>query len=328
MSAQPERAVRGSVKGTWRSRAFGIEIEGDFPAPGLTAVTGPATGPTTRVDLASRHEVDERWPAQAGVRLLEERFDDAPQAARSIDHQPGQGYRLYARGFGVATVSEDGSRVVCAPPDDEPWSWQRFLVGRVLPWAAVLQGRELFHASAVTVGDAAVAFVGPTGAGKTSLAARMVLEGAGFLTDDVLALDRDDDTLRAHPGAGLLCVRPTERSAMDGADWSRLGRVLGVSGKTYVEVERVMSPSRLAAVFFLAPGDGEPRVQPISADPRLLLASTFNESLRTPERMARQLEVCADLAARVPVLRLELGGDGGSAATARVALAHARGLVA
>src|SRR5436190_998507 len=158
--------------------------------------------------------LDARWSAAVATRISEERFDAEPAPARSIDHVAGVGYRLYARHFGLALVSEDGALVLCAPPDDEPWSWQRFLVGRVLPWAAVLRGREVFHAAAVTIDGRAVALVGQSGVGKSSLAAHLVLEGAGFLTDDVLAVDRDAGTLRAHPGAGILCVRPAERAAM------------------------------------------------------------------------------------------------------------------
>ena len=94
--------------------------------------------------------------------------------------------------------------MACAPPDDEPWSWQRFLVGRILPWAAVLRGHEAFHASAVAVRGRAAAFVGATGAGKTSLAVQLVARGADFVTDDVLSLSREGDEIRAHAGAAIL----------------------------------------------------------------------------------------------------------------------------
>src|SRR4051794_2602481 len=173
-----------------RGRAFGLEIESSFEAPGLPAASGPACGPRVRMDLARAEEIDRDWPGQGATRVLEEHFDDAAPA-RTIVFPPDHGYRLYARNFGLARISPSGERVVCAPPDAEPWSWQRFLVGRILPWAAVLRGREAFHASAVGVRGRAVAFVGVTGAGKTSLAVQLVARGARFLTDDVLALSRD-----------------------------------------------------------------------------------------------------------------------------------------
>src|SRR4051812_42853845 len=184
----PERPLGASSGGVrWRARAFGLEIDASCDAPGLPPATGPPAGPRTRLDLAPADEIERRWPSHGTRRVLEERFEPG-EPARTIDFHPRFGYRLYAQHFGLARISPNGARVVCAPPELEPWSWQRFLVGRILPWAAVLRGYEAFHASATAVDDRAVAFVGPTGAGKTSLAVQLVARGAEFVTDDVLAL--------------------------------------------------------------------------------------------------------------------------------------------
>lgn len=295
----------------WRARAFGLEIDASFEAPGLPPASGPRTGPRTRLDLAPAHEIARDWPAAGTRRVLEEHFDDGPPA-RTIDVHPRRGYRLYARHFGLARISPTGARVVCAPPDDEPWSWQRFLVGRILPWAAVLRGLEAFHASAVGFRGRAVAFVGETGAGKTSLAIRLVARGMEFFTDDVLALERSTGVIRAHPGAGIASVRASERALIPGATWSRLGKVLGHSGKTYVEVPRAATPLPLGAVYFLGTGDERP-VEPITQrDPRLLLASTFVLGVQTPERLLNQLDVCAAIARQVPMFRLRVGAGVGA----------------
>lgn len=325
---EAERAV-GLMAGRtaeWRSTAFGLEIEGDFAVPGLPPATGPPTGPRTVAKLVAEETIRADWPAEGVIRLLEERFDDAPEAARYIDRAPGVGYRLYARHFGHAFVSEDGARVLCAPPDDEPWSWQRFLVGRVLPWAAVLRGREIFHASAVTLEGRAIGFIGPTGAGKSSLAIHLCLAGAGFLTDDVLAVEGDLGTLRAHPGAGIVCVRPAERAVMDADAWRRLGSWLGDSGKSYVAVERVSEPTPLAALYFLAPGEAVD--EPIRLIDRptfaTLAGSTFNESILSPQRLRNQLDVCSQMATGVPLYRLAVTPGQGAAELAALVLEHER----
>jgi hypothetical protein len=300
--------------GPWRSRAFGIEIEGDFPAPGLPALDDEARGPSTRVEVVGAEQVDANWDAERASRLLEERFDGDAEAARTIDHVPGHGYRLYARHFGLAWVSEPGDRVLCAPPEDEPWSWQRFLVGRILPWAAVLRGREVFHASAVSIDGRAVAIIGQTGAGKTSLATHLVLGGARFFTDDVLALHAERGRIVAHPGTGILCLRDAELAAMPEGTAQRLGTVLGVSGKTYVEVERENAPQPLGALYFIKRSDVTRIDRLDSPGPTLLLSSTFNSSIRTPERLRRQFELAADLAAQTPIFELHIGPDSGGAA--------------
>src|SRR3954471_20671038 len=164
--AQADPAFAAAAREPGRARAFGLEIEASFDAPGLPPASGPARGPVTRLELVPAAEIDRDWPATGTERLLEEHFGEGPPA-RTIDAHPDAGYRLYARHFGLARISPSGDRVACAPPEDEPWSWQRFLVGRILPWASVLRGREVFHASAVGCAGRAVAFVGDTGAGKT-----------------------------------------------------------------------------------------------------------------------------------------------------------------
>src|SRR3954451_23803784 len=231
LTAQPEPTQTAAL----RSRAYGLEIESSFEAPGLPPAAGPAQGPKVRMDLISAEAIDADWPAADATRVLEEQFGDGPPA-RTIDVHPEAGYRLYARHFGLARIGPTGDEVLCAPPDDEPWSWQRFLVGRVLPWAGVLRGFEALPGSAVGWAGRAVGFVGETGMGKTSVAVQLVARGMQYMTDDVLALERGDGAIRAHPGAGIASVRDAERDSIPEHSWDRLGTVLGHSGKTYLQL--------------------------------------------------------------------------------------------
>jgi hypothetical protein len=310
----------------WKARAFGLDINASFPAPGLSPARGPATGPSTRIDLAPAAEIDRQWPASGARRVLEERFD-RPVPDRTIDAHPRAGYRFYARHFGLARVSPGGARILCSPPDVAPWRWQRFLVGRILPWAAVLRGLEVFHASAVTIDGGALAFIGATGAGKTSLAIRLVARGAGFLTDDVLALDERDGKLRAHAGASIASVRPAERAAIPRPTWRALGSVLGHSGKTYLSLPRDEGPVPLRGMYFLHGGEG-PAIEPVEPDARLLLGSTFVLGVQTATRLRNQLDVCAAIAGAVPMFSLRVSRDAGPEESAAAVQEHAREAVA
>lgn len=61
--------------------------------------------------------------------------------------------------------------------------------GMLASFVLVLRGHTVLHASAVQVDDVAVAFVGRSGMGKSTMAALMCAEGASLVTDDVLRVD-------------------------------------------------------------------------------------------------------------------------------------------
>lgn len=313
-----------------RSRAFGLTLEFDFPAPGLPPARDGAHDQRepTRLRLGTPEEIEASWPDEGVEHVFTETFEGDEAPARGIDHAPGRGYRLFARHFGLATISDDGMEVVCAPPELEPWSWQRFLVGRILPWAAVLRGLEAMHASAVTLDGRTLAFVGSSGAGKTSLALRLHLMGAGLLCDDVLALESSPEGVRAHPGASVFCVRDAERDALGTERFARIGELLGHSGKSYVEIRRDEAPGPLSALYFLrrAPDAPDGTIAPLAPEPRLLMSATFNHTVRHPRRLVSMLDVYSRVARDVPVFGVTLTPDLTPEQLAEAVAAHAGGL--
>ncbi len=243
-------------------------------------------------------EIDRRFPAREGTRLSEERFSDDRPADRTVDHHPLAGYRLYARYFGLALVSQTGEEVLCAPPAVTPWRWQRFLVGRALPLAALLRGYELLHASAVAFDERMVAIVGPSGSGKSTLALHLALRGAPLLTDDVLALARDRDRVHGYPGPGVISLRESEDEVVSAAAGpGGPATVLGWSGKSHLAAPRPERRLPVDAVYFVAGEAAGPVIDELTRpDPRLFLSSTLMHEIRSAERLRRQLDVCAALA--------------------------------
>jgi len=61
--------------------------------------------------------------------------------------------------------------------------------GTLLAFVLAMQGETVMHASAVQVGDSALAFVGYSGMGKSTMATLMCADGAKLITDDLLRLD-------------------------------------------------------------------------------------------------------------------------------------------
>jgi hypothetical protein len=210
-------------------------------------------------------------------------------------------------GTGRFLVSSEGREILCAPRPDTPWT--DLLAGQLLPLAATLRGMEVLHASAVELEGRALAVTAPPGYGKTSVALHLVLAGAPLLTDDAVALDPAAPRLTAHPGLGALGVRPQEDALLTPPERARLGAPERADDRLRYRVPRTAGPLPLGALCLLrrlgAP-DARMAVRVLDpVDPFALLASTFNLSVRTPERLRRQLELCGRLAAEVPVVALD-----------------------
>lgn len=308
-TAEAPRPLPGELgpEGRWHGRAFGLEISGPAPLRGI-APTAPSATPRRvsleRVDAAALDALCEGAPAE---RLVDFRFADGNPMMR-IDGRGDAGFEIRAPRHGRHLVSADGSLVRSALPGDGSRRWERLLAAQVLPLAAALQGLEPLHASAVSLGDRAVAFVAPSGVGKTSIAAQLVSEGATFVADDVLAVEPHGDELLAHPGVGLLNM-PTA----DGE-------------KMQVAVVAADAPIPLAAVYFLrAGGEGDrSRVEPERPPAaRRLLASTFLRYLRSPERLLVHLDVCARIGVAVPTFEVVVPRGAPAALAAAAVRDHA-----
>jgi hypothetical protein len=279
---------------------FGLDVDAAFELVGC----GPGAAPTGR---RVRVELAERGRVPRGGRRLAEARGRAGEAAAAVEEVSG-GYAIWAAGFGRAFLDSAGGSVWCEPAALPAWRWQRFVVGQVVPFAAALQGLEVLHASAVALEGRGLGVVARSGAGKTSLGLELVLRGAGFLTDDVLALEAADGAVLAHPGAAVANVRRDGSTLAGRLVDASAARVVGEAAEEVrVALRGLDAPLPLADVFYLertTAGSGAvvERLDPV--EPRLLLASTFNLALRDPARLERQLDVCARLAATAAVHRV------------------------
>ena len=295
-----------------RGRAFGLAIRSDFAIPGLGNCDDHADAlPTADLRLSDEALIARRWNDVEAAAVSVER-DARGEPERTIDAHPRDGYRIYARSYGLCVIACDGSRLLCAPPSVASWRWQRLLVGRCLPIASLLRGYEVLHAAAVAIDGGVVAVAGPTGAGKTSLAVRLTQLGATFFADDVLAVEATAEAVLAHPGPGVVNVRASEHERLGTAGRGSLGELLGRTGgdKLHYALPAGPEPLPLRRMYFLRPGESAPRssVRPLpSPDPLRLLTSTFIHQIRRPEHLERLLDVCARLSADVPMFEVVVG---------------------
>lgn len=293
-------------------RSFGLDLEVDFACDGLPASFADVAAPRVRLELAPRTELAAVWPARS-TRL---RTWGVPgqRPVMTLDGDEGTGYLFRVKGSGWFHVTSDGRFVRCAPVRTSRGRWQRSLIGQVLPFVAVLRGLETYHASAVSVEGGAFAFVGGSGSGKSSLALSLVMRGARLITDDVMAVMTDGSGApRAHHGFELANVRFDALNRLTPAAIAELGPQVDEDDEGIrIRVDVAREPVPLAAICFLDRSSAGPlteRIQP--ADPRLLLGATYNVSIREPDRLIRQLDMCATLARRVPTFRIRIPADRG-----------------
>jgi hypothetical protein len=131
-----------------------------------------------------------------------------------------RGYALHFPGLASFLVSPDG-RIECDSEKGTPRATLVHLfLNQVLPLVLSARGGFVLHGSAVEIAGASAAFLGPTGRGKSTLAASFVAHGARPITDDCLVVD--PVTRRALPCYPSLRLWPESLEAVRGS-----GRMLG-----------------------------------------------------------------------------------------------------
>jgi hypothetical protein len=197
-------------------------------------------------------------------------------------------------------------------------SLQVYLLGRALSFALVKQGFEPIHSTAVVVDGGALAFLGESGFGKSSLAAGFVGEGYSLLTDDLLLVSQRSGRPEAQPGPPRIKLFP----------WVAR-RCLGLTGEgvpmnngseklvlPLAEHHHQSRPVPLRSVYVLS-GPREvfrkQRIQTTTFSQREafveLIRHTFNHVVTDPRRLQRLFSESLQLASRVPVKRISYPRD-------------------
>lgn len=217
-----------------RGLAFGVEIRGRLPAGFAPFLRPSAAGlgePGRVLEVTYRTvprlaEVEEVWAAEPRPPATRDRL--------ALFRWPdGVGLTVRSEGAGLFRL---GARRV-----DVEWlpggaGAAHFFFSHALPLWLESRGVTVLHASAVARGDRVVAFLGPSGVGKSTLCAELVGAGWGFVADDGLALEEDErGAWRCLPGPPWLRLWP---SALEGR--------LGIPAAELPRVHETLEKRRLA----------------------------------------------------------------------------------
>ena len=228
------------------------------------------------------------------------------------------GYRLRFPDMADFEVTTAGDRITCRPVARLAASTLRhLLLDQVLPLALSRSGRLVLHASAVHIPRlGSVAFVGPTGCGKSTLAAALGLRGCQVLTDDCLVVDHSE-TSKKKPGSMAVPGYPGLRLWRDSARGLGLERDAAANVAHYTAKRRLVtaavkfraSPSPICALFVLGRRrrPTEPaRTRALGSRDRFVSLAPYTYVMDVEDRrqLSQMFRSLSTLAAHVPVVRL------------------------
>lgn len=222
-------------------------------------------------------------------------------------------FRLAYRSGNQFVVDAAGTHIWrAAPASAAPEASAAYLLGPLLTFVLRLRGVACLHASAVRVGEYAIAFAGEPHRGKSTTAAALARAGCPLLSDDMVTLFEEGERSIVYPGY------PGVRLWLDSAEQlgesaENLPRLIPDKDKRYLDLAgaraSATNPLPLAAIYILSDRTDDPRApycEPLTGHAGIMALvrhSAFG-SLADPEMRAREFEIMGRVAARVALRRL------------------------
>jgi hypothetical protein len=274
-------------------RAHGLCIASDVPLP-----MPPGTGTP---DLTLRRGEDREIPHE---RPPGERLAEVARPNKTIFYTLSRGDRTVLRYPGLCDFDADHAfEHVTAhkhPGADEELL-PILIAGAVVAIHLTLHRALVLHASAVATAGSAIAFVGSSGMGKSTLAAALCNLGCALLTDDVLHVENG----MAHPGGTENRLRDNARQLANGNTYETADGRLALRPRALASV-----PIPLAACVVPRPSRevSEVALRRLGAAEALLRLSRYPRVLgwRDASSMAATFQALGDLVERVPVFEARI----------------------
>ena len=241
----------------FRYRFYGLTAELPFECPGWVGATN---APDVVVAFG---DVPETVGTPTLKRILIEANDHA--------------FLLRVPGVGRYLVTDDGRTVIIERAGQATVAdVSAFLFGPVFAAVAHQRGMLPLHASAVATPRGAALFVGPVGAGKSTLAATLAAQGFALIADDLSVITPGADGRPVvWPGVPRLGLWPDALDAL-GVDVETLARYRpAIEKRAFVPDQPFLSePRPLDVIVEICPTNGAP------GDPRPLKGLEKVQALR------------------------------------------------
>jgi hypothetical protein len=287
-----------------RYRWASLVIDCDLPLPELTRVSA-----RRRADIIVRRALPPR--PGSGAKRHTWTLPDGTRWA-SVTSGGGEHVMRFRR-FAEFVVGDNGRSIRwCAPAATTPETLRHLLLDQVLPAVAFEHDLISLHASAVVVEGQGVAFAGPSGRGKSTLAASFALDGCAVLTDDSLMVDWQRRVPRAVPSYASLRLWKAAAARFLGASGILVPVAQYTSklraGPRHSAIRFHSAPIRVCRIYLIEPRRGAVRISGLSSRQAYieLLKVTFRLDPFDRAASRREVVALAALAEQVGVASLRV----------------------
>lgn len=219
-------------------------------------------------------------------------------------------------------ISRNISEVDCFPfVEVEHNTIIHLLLDQVLPRCLAHQGKIMLHASAVTIDQGLILFIGNSGVGKSTMAGNFHQAGYLVASDDCIHIEKVKKIVMAFPTYGGLrlwndsldVLFPEEVTAHSMAHYSSKKRVKVQPGDSLAAIDGypvramvVLSQTNLGLESTIALERLSPREAYIAT-----LKQTFQLDWTNPERAKSHMRVLGDIILNIPIYKLSMPHDYG-----------------
>lgn len=297
-----------------RYRAYGHILSCNAPLDELEQTPFPDTTEDTDLRILFSSS-DEPIPSPSSWYLTVSLADGTPwlRCARV-----SSGYLLHFPNLASFVFDTSSDLIRCVPQQQTPrHTLHHLLLDQVIPLVLNHKGKEVLHGAAVVTPYGACAFVGPTGTGKSTLAASFLSAGYSVLTDDCVVLDGRGGHIVAVPAYPGLRLWDDAIAALFGTTGS-CAPVAHYTPKQRFSAALSATPFcssavPLAGIYVLASSDAAhvipastPEIDPLAGREALmaLLSLAFKLDILDHRMLTREFDFLHRLVTRIPVRRL------------------------
>ena len=223
-----------------------------------------------------------------------------------VRHNGSNNCRGSLPGIGRFLIQDGREILVCPEPGVEADRLGMILIGPALCIILRQRGFLVLHASCIQINNLAVAFMGASGYGKSTLGAAFYNQGYKVLTDDVMPIKITKNAAIAFPSYPYFKLFPEALNSL-GEDTKKLSSVTETSLKlSYTFASNVQeNPLQLQRIYVLGKGDKHEIKIMTNQDAfvELIRHTRAMNLMNASESMTEHLHFCTQLIQKVSFCR-------------------------